>query len=132
MKQNDGWSKISEDNIAESKFVDSPIGVLPDGGYGGNGNFSRASILWLEWESKQRDVAIRHALSGGEMKVMKPGGGYYRLDVFRLTLKLVKRLPWNTWVVFGIHVLHAMKRIPVTRPFSKLLVSSILKCSKRD
>ena len=35
VKQNDGWSKISEDDIAESKFVDSPIAVLPDGGYGG-------------------------------------------------------------------------------------------------
>ena len=52
--------------------------------------------------------------------------------VFTLTLKLVKRLPWNTWVVFGIHVLHVMTRTPATLPFSNPLVSDILEQSKRN
>ena len=55
------WFEVEEEEVLEKKFVESPIGLIPSGGYGNGDNFSKVSIQWLEWESKVWGVDIKHA-----------------------------------------------------------------------
>ena len=71
LQKNNTWCKIVDD-VAETKFVKSPIAVIPNGGYAGGDNFSQVSI--------QIQGKMNHALNGGEVKVQKQGGGFYKLD----------------------------------------------------
>ena len=66
----------------ESKFLSSPLAMIPAGGYVARDQYSKISIQWLEWESRKRGVKIRHALNEGEVKFPAPSGRYYKLDGF--------------------------------------------------
>jgi hypothetical protein len=76
--------------IVEKKFVRSPLAQVPSEGYVKRDNHSKESIQWLEWlmyQSRQEGnpIDIKHALNGGEKKVLKeikPNGRrvYYKLD----------------------------------------------------
>ena len=74
------WIEVDAENVAKEKIIGSPIGVIPAGGNGGRDKFSKLSIQWLEWKSQKRGVQIQLALNGGEVKILKPGGGYYKAD----------------------------------------------------
>lgn len=67
-------SWIQTDEFAEKQFVSSSFGQIPSNGYVCRDNYSRLSILWLEWimESNRRkgkEIDIIHALNKGEYKI---------------------------------------------------------------
>jgi hypothetical protein len=75
VQRDDGtWRKVTEE-VKEATFQHSPIAVVPTEGYVASGNFSKASIEWLEWEAASTNRFIQHAMNLGEKKV-----GPYRLD----------------------------------------------------
>ena len=80
VKKGSDWCVVENSDVENTTFKGSDIGVIPAGGYGVCDNISKTSIQWLEWESRQRGVAIRHALNGGEFKIRKPDGGIYKVD----------------------------------------------------
>ena len=62
----DGWT---EDDVASKTFVSSPVAAVPPQGYVTGRQFSKESIIWLEWTARQRGIRIRHALNDlGEKK----------------------------------------------------------------
>ena len=69
---NDKWVKEGKMNgkITEKMFVQSPIAkVLPQG----HGEiYSQASIQWLQWVAHSNNVAMQHALNGGESVFLGP------------------------------------------------------------
>ena len=50
-------------------FVNSPIGIVPQGGYTDHDNFSKKSLLWLELVSRRSGLFIQHALNDGEYHI---------------------------------------------------------------
>ncbi len=79
VRQEGEW--IQEDQlegktITDKEFVRTQIGKIPPGGYRKD-QYSKSSIQWLEWMSKQEKVHIRHALNGGEKTLV---GTRYKLD----------------------------------------------------
>ena len=70
-------SKFLEEkwNVEHKRFESSPFALIPRGGYTTNINYSKISIVWLEWlvELKRReginDYHIQHALNGTEKKI---------------------------------------------------------------
>ena len=71
---NDKWVKEGEMNcqIVDKMFIQSPIAkVLPQGH---KDTHSKASIQWLQWAAHSNNIAIQHALNGGEKRV--PGTKY--------------------------------------------------------
>ena len=84
----DKWIPMDELNVRQelklgnSRFLKSPIAVVPSAGYVAKDNYSKASIQWLEWimednRRKGKDVQIQHALNGGEFKIPNTN---YRCD----------------------------------------------------
>ena len=69
--------KLTRKQKKTERFIKSPIGVVPSGGYTHNDCFSKKSILWLELIAKRKGVRIQHALNGGEFLI--PGTNY-RVD----------------------------------------------------
>ena len=63
----DGWT---EDDVASKTFLSSPVAAVPPQGYVTGRQFSKDSILWLEWTALERGLAnLRHALTArGEKK----------------------------------------------------------------
>ena len=63
----DGWT---EDDVASKTFLSSPVAAVPPQGYVTGRQFSKDSILWLEWTALERGLAdLRHALTDrGEKK----------------------------------------------------------------
>ena len=45
------------------------IAIIPPQGYGPGQNFSRDSIMWLNYEALKDDIHIRHAMNGGEVRL---------------------------------------------------------------
>jgi hypothetical protein len=74
-KDEDGgtiWTPMHEleKPLVCSKFLSSPIMIVPPGGYCEYpGNFSMASILWLEHVSRKKGIHIQHALNGREFRL---------------------------------------------------------------
>ena len=73
VKRGSDWHVVENYDV-EDTFKGSDIGVIPAGGYGACNNI-RLQIQWLEWESQNRCVTIKHALNGGEIKIRKSDGG---------------------------------------------------------
>ena len=74
----DQWVSEAEVVIGEKEFVRSPIAKIPPGGYKID-QYSKSSIQYLEWVSRQEGVEIQHALNGGEVGLP---GTRYKLDGF--------------------------------------------------
>ena len=70
-------AKKSKKPRKKERLIESPIGIVPAGGYTSTDCFSKKSILWLELFAKRKKIRIQHALNGGEFKV--PGTNY-RVD----------------------------------------------------
>ena len=60
-------SSSVQDN--KKKFVSTPFARMPSGGFSGLDNHSMSSILWLEYEMRQRGIRIQHARNGGEHRI---------------------------------------------------------------
>jgi G:T-mismatch repair DNA endonuclease (very short patch repair protein) len=58
--------KIKKEGLS---FESSPIGLIPQGGYGAHDTYSKKSILWLELIKKRKNIKILHALNGGEYHI---------------------------------------------------------------
>ena len=84
------WLPEWEVNIVEKHFVSSPVAQIPPGGYTKEDNYSKISIVWLEWIMEQRrkegdhSFQITHALNGVEKRIphISTSGkrSYYRCD----------------------------------------------------
>ena len=62
----DGWT---EEDVTSRTFVSSPVAAVPPQGYVTGRQFSKNSILWLEWTALRRGIHVRHALNEqGEKK----------------------------------------------------------------
>ena len=91
--EKDLWVSESQVNVITKCFKNSPIAQIPPGGYTKNDNYSKISIVWLEWlmEEKRRegvkDFHITHALNGTEKRIphISSSGrrSYFRCDGFR-------------------------------------------------
>lgn len=77
-KTKDGLQSFT--NFKSAKFIRSPIVKIPAGSYSGRDNFSKDSIVWLEYEARRRKIHIRHALNGGEIKIPNGKGRFYKID----------------------------------------------------
>ena len=84
--EDDGVEVDSVDcDVEKTTFLNSPIIILPPGGLTGHDTFSRSSIEWLEWIARSQNIPIRHALNGGEHKVLNSDGtSYLHLDGYHL------------------------------------------------
>ena len=73
--ENESCVPETQVNVLNKSFKDSPIAQIPPGGYTKNDNYSKISIVWLEWimEHKKRegvkDFHIIHALNGTEKRI---------------------------------------------------------------
>ena len=95
--ENDSWVPETQVNVVNKCFKDSPIAQIPPGGYTKNDNYSKISIVWLEWlmEQKKRegvkDFHITHALNGTEKRISHISStgrrSYFRCDGFRANLR---------------------------------------------
>lgn len=56
------------------------IGLIPSKGYYGHEKHSFQSIIWLEYVSKQQDMAIQHARNGGEKTIVLNSGKHVKPD----------------------------------------------------
>ena len=77
--------------IGMTRFVKSPIAMVPPEGYTKRDNYSKSSIQWLEWviERNRRNgkyIQLQHALNGGEFRI--PGTNY-RADGYEEVSKTV-------------------------------------------
>ena len=91
--ENDSWVPETQVNVVMKCFKNSPIAQIPPGGYTKNDNYSKISIVWLEWlmEQKRRegvnDFHITHALNGTEKRIPHISStgrrSYYRCDGFQ-------------------------------------------------
>ena len=68
------WVGIEKFNVVKRKFLNSPIGIIPQGGYSGD-RHSKSSIEWLMFlEKKKNDegkkIKIQHARSEEGKKVI--------------------------------------------------------------
>jgi len=77
---------IEEDQIAETKFVKSPIPQIPVKGYGKHANDSEKAAIWLEWTAHKSSRHIQHSRNGGEYCI--PGTRYH-VDGFHEPTKTV-------------------------------------------
>jgi hypothetical protein len=75
VRQDGEWVSEKDLLIEAKEFVDSPIASIPPRGY--KDQYSKSSIHWLEWMMRKKDITIRHALNGGEKKLV---GTRYKLD----------------------------------------------------
>ena len=83
-KVNDNWvdqQALNEDcEILSTHFVSSAIGQVPTHGYTHNDNFSKNSIVWLEWIRYTTGQNVQHALTDtGEYKIR---GTKFKADGF--------------------------------------------------
>lgn len=91
----DEWISVKNLDVIKTKFVESPIGLIPSHGYSGSDNHSKESIQWLKVLEKQYldrgcDIKIQNARSeNGEKKVFYKTcdkiiqyrlDGYFELD----------------------------------------------------
>ena len=63
---------IQESDVLSTSFVSSPVAAVPTNGYVSGTQFSRESILWLEWVSQSQQLEIFHALNGNREKHVGP------------------------------------------------------------
>ena len=95
--QNGTWSfvvdgtSVNKEEIAndweikDKKFLSSPIASVPI--HGSADTYSQASIVWLNWVAKQRNIKIQHALSPeGEFRIP---GTHYKADGYCHDKKLI-------------------------------------------
>ena len=71
--------RIEERRLSKPRFVSSPLAHVPSDGYVRRDQFSKISIIWLEYMSQKTGLPIQHALNGGEKRV-QCGGAVYHLD----------------------------------------------------
>ena len=78
MKVLRGDQRVPETEMVfgEKEYVRSRIAKIPPGGYKID-QYSKSSIQYLEWVSRQEGVKIHHALNGGEVRL---AGTRYKLD----------------------------------------------------
>ena len=123
---NDQWIKVEylpEDFIIRGRtFVSSPIAQVPKNGYD---TFSKVSILWLKWVeyqlNKDREevspyITIKHALNGGEEKVITQGK-IYKLDGYYLNSQNEKiALEFHGCIHHGCKKCYTNERQNITHP----------------
>ena len=74
-------------HLAHKRFIESPIAIVPPGGYD-NDTYSREAIQWISWyEKSARDngqfITVQHAMRCRKYKVLGPDGShFYKLDGF--------------------------------------------------
>ena len=68
-------TKLEGEKVSEKEFVRTPIAKIPPSGY--NDQYSKASIQWLEWMARTKNIKIQHALNQGEKSLP---GTRYKLD----------------------------------------------------
>lgn len=56
------WVPVKEIDIAEKKFVSSPMAMIPPGGYAARNTYSKSYVEWLQWESHRRGIHIYNTL----------------------------------------------------------------------
>ena len=108
--------------VTESSFLNSPLAMIPSGGYANRDQFSKVSIQWLEWEAKKRGVRIRHALNEGEVKFPAASGRNYRLDGYYMDPNTLENvcLEYNSCVHHGCLCQDGILWIPtISRPWLK-------------
>ena len=66
---------LDSEQIAERKFVRSPIPQIPARGYTKHPNDSHKAVAWLEWVAKVSMRKIQHSRNGGEFRI--PGTSYH-------------------------------------------------------
>lgn len=110
-----------------SKFYVSegtpPIGAVPPQGYVKYRQFSKESIQWLEWCSKNEGVAIRHALNhpAGEFKIPQTN---YKADGYCAetnTVYLYHGCPWHGCPQCFSGTKHVLTREPASKVYQKTL-----------
>jgi len=69
-----------EVDVHSSKFVKSPIALVPPGGYAHRGNTSRGCAEWMLWQESQLGRHIEHARSSEGERTLYVGGHAYRAD----------------------------------------------------
>ena len=52
VKKSTGWCVVESNDIAEKKFVESPVRVIPSGGYGGG---EKVKFLSSGWSGRPRE-----------------------------------------------------------------------------
>ena len=73
--EDNNWVPETDVKIVEKQFLCTPIAQIPSGGYTKHDNYSKISIVWLEWlmEQKRREgepnYHIKHALNGMEKRI---------------------------------------------------------------
>ena len=59
----------TDHRFGNKKFVRSPIAHVPSEGYTKRYNYSKSSIIWLNWIMKKENIFIQHALNSGEYSI---------------------------------------------------------------
>ena len=73
--EDNNWVPETDVKIVEKQFLCTPIAQIPSGGYTKHDNYSKISVVWLEWlmEQKRREgepnYHITHALNGMEKRI---------------------------------------------------------------
>ena len=91
----DHWEPEDKVKVFQKKFISTPIGMIPIGGYAGTDHYSNISIAWLKWvqhHKRTRDnrpeYTIQHGHSvQGEAHIPRQGRAfrersYYKVDGF--------------------------------------------------
>ena len=80
-------------DMPNKQFLNSKLALTPATGYVNRDNYSRDSILWLEWLMSEHGIKIQHALNGkGEHRIQN-----YRVDGFCEATKTIFEYQGCLW-----------------------------------